>query len=99
MGPWLDFLIFMLFACVYSIAAIAWSAAVVYLFKTIAHRRSRISLWSAALAYTPLNLVFRPDLLTERGLQYRLRFGVAVLIFVCAVAAGLVLTGILGLLS
>jgi hypothetical protein len=99
MRPFLDFVILMFFASTYSAAAIAWSVAVLYLWKTIANRRPEVRLWSAALGYVPLNIVFRPELLTERGRLCRRRFGVALLAFVVAVSAGLAMNGILGLLS
>jgi hypothetical protein len=95
----LDFVIFMLFASTYSAAALAWSAAALYLFKTIANRQPEVRLWSAALGYVPLNIVFRPELLTERGRLCRRRFCLAILTFVVAVSVGLVMSGILRLLS
>jgi hypothetical protein len=88
----------MLFASAYCVAAIAWSAAVFYLFKTVANRHPGVRLWSAALGYIPLNAVFRPDLLTDRGRLYRSRFGISLLVFVGALGAGLALGALARLL-
>lgn len=99
MRPVLDYAVLILFATAYSAAAMAWSVAVVYLFRTVANRQPGVRLWSAALGYVPLNIVFRPDLLTERGRLFRRRFGKAVLFFVVAVGAGAALTGLLRALS
>jgi hypothetical protein len=95
----LDLAILILFATAYSAAAIAWSVAAVYLFRTMAHRHPDVRLWSAALGYVPLNIVFRPDLLTDRGKLYRRRFGKAALCFAVAVGTGFALSGLLRALS
>jgi hypothetical protein len=95
----LAFVVMMLFASAYSVAAIAWLAAVALLWRTMAHRKAGVRLWSPELAYCPACIVFRPDLLTERGLQCRQSFGKAVLVFVTAVAVGLIVSGILRVLS
>ena len=84
-----SFLLFMGYAAAYSVAAIAWIVAVRYLFTVVAHRRPGVPLWDPALAYFPLNLVFRPDLLTDRGRLSRRRFGVAALVFLGALGIGL----------
>ncbi len=95
----LAFTLLLLFASAYSVAAIAWSAAALYLFKTVAHRRPDVRLWGAALGYIPLNIVFRPALLTERGRMYRRRFGVAALVFAIALSTGLAIQEILRALA
>jgi hypothetical protein len=95
----LDLAILILFATAYSAAAIAWSVAAVYLFRTIANRRPGVRLWSAALGFVPLNIVFRPDLLTDRGQLYRRRFGKAAFFFAIAVGTGFALSGLLRALS
>jgi hypothetical protein len=92
------FAILMLFAGAYCVAAIAWSAAALYLFRTIANRQPGVRLWSAALGYIPLNAVFRPDLLTDRGRLCRRRFGLSVLVFVGALGSGFALGAIARLL-
>jgi hypothetical protein len=94
-----DLAILILFATAYSAAAIAWSVAAVYLFRTIANRRPDVGLWSGAVGYIPLNIVFRPNLLTERGKLYRRRFGRAALVFAAALGAGVSLSGLLQALS
>lgn len=81
----------MLFAVAYCLAAIAWSAAVLYLFKTIANRRPGVRLWGAELGYIPLNAVFRPDLLTDRGRLCRRRFGISALVFIAALGTAFTL--------
>jgi hypothetical protein len=91
--------ILMVFGSVYTVATIAWLAAVYCLWKTIANRRPGLPLGSAALGYFPPNIVFRPDLLTERGRLFRRRFGQAVMAFAAAVATGLALDGLMRLLS
>ena len=78
----------MALACAYSIAAIAWFLAVANLFRTVANRRPGTPLWSRRLAYFPLNIVFFPDLLTERGRMCRRRFGLSVAVFLGAIAFG-----------
>ena len=78
-----------LYGSAYSVTAIAWSAAVFYLFMTIANRQPGVRLWNSALGYVPLNIVFRPDLLTDRGLLCRRRFGISLLVFVGALGTGL----------
>jgi len=95
----LGFAILILFGSVYTVATMAWLAAAYYLFNTIANRRAEVLLWSAPLGFFPPNIVFRPDLLTDRGQFFRRRFGQAVLVFVAAVAAGLALHGLARLLS
>ena len=85
------FLVLLLVGSVYRVATVAWIAAAYYLFKTIANRRSEVLLWSAPLGYFPPNIVFRPDLLTQRGQLFRSRFGQSALEFVAAVATGVVL--------
>jgi hypothetical protein len=87
-----------LYGSAYSVTAIAWVAAVYYLFKTIANRQPGVRLWNAALGYIPLNIVFRPDILTERGRVCRRRFGVSLLVFVGALGIGLALGGVARLL-
>ena len=79
----------MLYGSAYSVTAIAWLAAVYYLFKTITNRQPGVPLWNAALGYIPLNIVFRPDILTDRGRLCRRRFGVSLLVFVGALGAGI----------
>lgn len=95
----LGFAILILFGSVYTVATIAWLAAVYSLFKTIANRRSDVLLWSAPLGFFPPNIVFRPDLLTDRGQFFRRRFGQAALVFAAAVATGLALDGLVRMLS
>lgn len=81
-------LLLLLYGSAYSVTAIAWSAAVFYLFMTIANRQPGVRLWNAALGYVPLNIVFRPDLLTDRGRLCRRRFGISLLTFVGALGTG-----------
>jgi hypothetical protein len=78
-----------LYGGAYAVAAIAWSAAVFYLFMTIANRQPGVRLWNAALGYFPLNIVFRPVLLTDRGRLCRRRFGISFLTFVGALGTGI----------
>ena len=91
--------VLMLAGSVYTVATVAWLAAAYYLFQTMANRRSGVLLWSAALAYFPPNIVFRPDLLTERGQVFRRRFGTAALVCAAAVATGLALSGLVRVLA
>ncbi len=93
------FVVLMLLSSVYTVATVAWLAAVYYLFKTIANRRSEVLLWSAPLGFFPPNIVFRPDLLTERGQVFRRRFGQAALVFVAALATGVALGWLVRLLA
>ncbi len=86
--------IFFLFAGAYCAAAIAWSGAAWYLFKTVAYRQPGVRLWSATLGFFPLNIVFRPALLTNRGLACRGRFAMFLGVFLAAVAIGLALGGL-----
>jgi hypothetical protein len=79
---------------IYTVATVAWLAAAYYLLKTMANRRAGVLLWSAPLAFFPPNIVFRPDLLTERGQAFRRRFGRAALVCVAAAATGLALGGL-----
>jgi hypothetical protein len=95
----LGFAIPILFGSVYTVATTAWLAAAYYLFKTIANRRAEVLLWSAPLAFFPPNIVFRPDLLTERGQVFRRRFGQAALVFVVALTTGLALGGLVRMLA
>jgi hypothetical protein len=94
----LGFAILMVFGSVYTVATLAWLAAVYFLLKTIANRQPGISLWGAPLGYFPPNIVFCPELLTDRGQFLRRRFGQAALVFVAAVAIGLAVNGLLRLL-
>jgi hypothetical protein len=95
----LAFAILMVFGSVYTVATLAWIAAVFFLLKTIGNRRPGVLLWGAPLGYFPPNIVFRPDLLTDRGQFFRRRFGQAALVFVTAVVMGLALDGLLRVLS
>ena len=88
------FLLLMVLACAYCIAAIAWIVAVVNLFRTIANRRPGISVWHIRLAYFPPNIIFFPDLLTERGRLFRRRFTLSALAFFAAIGLGLVVAGL-----
>jgi len=99
MQPALGFAILMVLGSVYTVATIAWLAAAYYLFRTVANRRPGTLLWSMPLGYFPPNIVFRPDLLTDRGQLFRRRFGKAALVCVVAVATGLALDGLLRMLS
>jgi len=89
----IGFTVLMLAGSVYTVATVAWLAAAYYLFQTMANTRSGVLLWSAALAYFPPNIVFRPDLLTDRGRVFRRRFATAALVCAAAVATGLALSG------
>ncbi len=93
------FVVLRLLSSVYTVATVAWLAAVYCLFKTIANRRSEVLLWSAPLGFFPPNIVFRPDLLTERGQVFRRRFGQAALVFVAALATGVALGWLVRLLA
>jgi hypothetical protein len=95
----IGFTVLMLVGSVYTVATVAWLAAFYYLFQTMANRRPEVLLWTAALAYFPPNIVFRPDLLTERGHVFRRRFGTAALVCVAAVATALALSGLVRLLA
>ena len=88
----------LLYGSAYCVAAIAWLAAMSYLIRTLANRKPGIPLWSVRLVYIPLNIVFRPDLLTERGQLCRRRFGISALVFLGALVAGVVLTALAALL-
>ena len=90
----IGFALLMALACAYSIAAIAWIVAVANLFRTIANRRPGISTWHRRLAYFPPNIVFFPDLLTERGRVFRRRFTLSALAFFAAIGLGLVVAGL-----
>jgi hypothetical protein len=94
----LGFAILILFGSVYTVATVAWLAAAYCLLKTIANRRPEVLLWSAPLGFFPPNIVFRPDLLTDRGRYFRRRFGQAGFVFAAAVATGLVLHGLVRML-
>ncbi len=88
----LAFFLFIIVACAYSIAAIAWIVAVTNLFRTIAHRRPGIPAWHPRFAYFPPNIIFFPDLLTDRGRLCRKRFTVSAVAFVAALALGAVVS-------
>ncbi len=68
----------------------AWYAIVVYSFMMVRQIRSGVPRWGRSLIYNPFNVVFRPDLLTDRGLAYRRRLGWAVAAFVCIVLGGFI---------
>ncbi|MBP2672785.1 MAG: hypothetical protein H6Q85_2851, partial [candidate division NC10 bacterium] len=93
------FTVLMLAGSVYTVATVAWLAAAYYLIQAMANTRSGVLLWSAALAFFPPNIVFRPDLLTERGRVFRRRFGAAALVCVAAVATALALSGLVRVLA
>ena len=95
----LGFAIPVLFGCVYTVATMGWLVGAYCLFKTIANRRAEVLLWGAPLGYFPPNIVFRPDMLTDRGQFFRRRFGQAALVFAAAVAIGLALLGLVRMLS
>jgi hypothetical protein len=91
MADVVSFLLLMGYAAAYSVAALAWIFAMGNLFRVVAFRRSGVPLWSAELVYFPFTLVFRPELLTERGRQSRRRFGIAAVVFLGALVLGLAL--------
>ena len=93
------FAFLILLGSIYTVATVAWLVAAYCLCKTIANRRSAVPLWSAPLAFFPPNIVFRPDLLTDRGQIFRRRFGQAAFVFLAAVATGLLLGGIARMLA
>ncbi len=99
MGPALGFAILIGLASVYTVATVAWLAAGYCLLKTMANRRPGVRLWSARVGFFPPNIVFRPDLLTDRGRFFRRRFAQAGLVFSAALAAGLALHGLVRLLA
>jgi hypothetical protein len=99
MAPPLSFALFLLFGTAYSAACIAWFTALSYLFKTISGRKPGVRLWAPELGYFPPNIVFRSDLLTDRGRLARRRFGRWVLVFLGTLAAGLALSALARLLS
>lgn len=99
MRPGLGFAILIVLGSLYTVATVAWLAAAYCLVKTIANRRPEVLLWSAPLGFFPPNIVFRPDLLTDRGRRFRRRFAHAGLVFAAAVAAGLALHGLVRLLA
>ncbi len=94
----LTFGMMMALACAYSVAAIAWFIALSNLFRTVRNRRPGVPLWHSRLAYFPPNIVFFPDLLTEQGRLCRRRFALSIIAFLSAVAFGLLLSGVAGLL-
>jgi len=79
----------LLYASAYCVSAIAWLGGIALLFRTMASRKAGVSLWGAEVGYFPLTLLFRPDLLGERGLECRRKFGRILPIFVAALATGL----------
>ncbi len=87
------------FASAYCVAAIAWIAAISCLFGTMANRRPGVRLWNATLGYFPPNIIFRPDLLTDRGRLHRRRCAIAILTFLGALGAALALERLLSLLG
>jgi hypothetical protein len=95
----MSFALFLLFGAAYSVACIAWFTALSYLFKTVAGRKPGVRLWSPELGYFPPNIVFRSDLLTDRGRVARRLFGRCVLVFLGTLAAGLALSSLARLLS
>jgi hypothetical protein len=94
MAQSVGFAVFLLFGTAYCVACIAWFTALSYLFKTVANRHPGVRLWSAELGYLPFNIVFRPDLLTDRGQLARQRFGRWLLVFLGSLAAGLALSAL-----
>jgi hypothetical protein len=93
------FALFLLFGTAYCLACIAWFVALSYLFKAVTMRRPGVALWNPELGYFPPNIVFRADLLTDRGRLARQQCGQWVLIFLGALAAGLALSTLARLLS
>ena len=84
----------LLYGTAYAVAAIAWFVAALYLLRTVANRQPGVRLFSAPLAYCPVNIVFRPDLLTDRGQACRRRFGLFGMVFAGALGAGIALAGL-----
>jgi len=99
MPPMLGFTILMLLASTYSVATIAWSAALLYLFKAMAHRKPGVRLWNRQLGYFPCNLIFHPELLTEPGQICRRRFGISLLIFIGAAGMSLAIGALAHIVS
>lgn len=78
------------------VAAIAWVLILVYMFKTVAHRKPGLGLWRDAPAMNPFNHILITANLTEEGLKYRRRLGVAVLAFVVPILFTIALAAVTG---
>lgn len=83
------FLYLFMTACLSAFAATLWALAAGLLM--LLHFKSRSDRFSAKTLCNPMNVIFRPELLTERGLRLRRQVGYASALFTgCLVIAGLI---------
>jgi hypothetical protein len=71
-------------------AVFCWASSLFYMFRTVALRKTGVSLWHGT-GFNPFNLLLQPSKLSEAGLKARRRcFYSALGFFGCALLAGLV---------
>jgi hypothetical protein len=56
-------------------------AVVIYFLRMLREVRPGVSPWGLHVFYNPLNVLFRPNLLTDRGLMWRRRLGISIALF------------------
>ena len=80
------------------VAPVAWVCAVIYMFKTVAHRKPGVALWRDAPVRNPFNHILVSDNLTTEGLKYRRKLLAALLWFVGPIILTLGLAAVTGVL-
>ena len=82
-----------------AIESIAWLRTVFFGWKAIANRREGVDLFRDAPLGNPVNILFRGELLTERGLAYRRKMVRSIVFFLATAIAGFVVAAVIGVLA
>ncbi len=75
------------FGALWTLAFVSWFAVVAYGLKAVRQPRPGVRVWSRATLWNPMNMLLRPELLTEQGQRYRKSCLRALLVFVACVLA------------
>ena len=77
----------------------AWIATVIYGFKAISFRKSGVRLWTRETLWNPANILLHPEFLTAKGLAYRRKCFISVLVFFLTVGSSLLFGAVTGTLK
>ena len=72
----------------------SWFAAIIYGNKAIRRTRPGVTLWGRETLWNPVNVLLRPNLLTEKGCSYRHKCFLAVAIFIVLTSLPVIISAI-----
>jgi len=78
------------------VALVAWPCIIFFGVRAARNAKAEVNVWSSETHWNPLNVVFYPRLLTDRGLQYRRRCFQAVTCFVVPILLTMGLAALTG---